>query len=152
MSTFELNHFALLTRDMQATIDFYERYIGLELGECLEGGYGKFLYFPDSNQAVVHLLGMEAARKVDNAKPEGFQLYSPLDEHDNNVKNTNALDHIAFKTTKKDFDKLILKLKADDMPYRLGAELAPKNLQLWIIDPNGIKVEVGCFPEQEALV
>ncbi len=148
MSTFELNHFALITHDIHATIEFYTKYLGLELGPCLEGGYGKFLYFPGTNHAVIHMLDIETANKIDNSKTEGFQLYAtPPDNKEQ--RNTNALDHLSFTTTKQGFDELISKLEADEVPYRLGEELAPKNLQAWIYDPNGIKIEVGCFPEKE---
>jgi catechol 2,3-dioxygenase-like lactoylglutathione lyase family enzyme len=148
MHSFHLNHFAILTKDMQSTIDFYVRYIGLEHGACLDGGYGQFLYFPGTDQAVVHLLGLEAAEKINNNKEEGFQLHATLQNEDS-VNNTKTLDHIAFVTSKDGFDEVIVKLEKDATPYRLGSELAPKNLQLWILDPNGIKVEVGCFPEKD---
>ena len=68
MPVFELNHFALLTHDMEATIEFYTKYVGLEYGPCLEGGYGKFLYIPGTDHAVVHLLDIVTANKINNNK------------------------------------------------------------------------------------
>ncbi|MCW5588736.1 MAG: VOC family protein [Legionellales bacterium] len=149
MKTVQLNHFALLTDNMSATIEFYTRYIGLELGEPLEGGFGQFLYFPGTDQAVVHMLDIETAKKIDNSKPKGFQLYASLENSTEKRKTTGAIDHVAFLTNKAGFDELPEKLNTDNIPYRLGDELAPSNLQVWMTDPNGIKVEVGCFPLKE---
>lgn len=142
MSVKRIDHYAILVKDLNETIEFYTYLLGLIHGPKLNGGFGEFLYFPDSSQACIHLLSEEKARHVNNDKAEGFQVYATPAQTQNHLNNTHALDHIAFAADKAVYDEIMAKLKARNIPIRLGEELAPDILQVWFLDPNGIKVEV----------
>ena len=134
-----LDHFAIVTHHLKKTIHFYQKIVGLVHGEILEGGFGEFLYFPDSNQAVIHLLSVEKALLVDNRKASGFQVHGIIEEE---AYHTGSVDHIAFKASKDYYNTIIQRLDNNKIPYRLGKELEPKIMQVWFFDPNNIKVEI----------
>lgn len=139
MSFIKLDHFAIVTNCLDETIKFYVDILELEQGPKLDGGFGEFLFFPNTDQAVIHLLSTERAKHVDNNKPAGFQVYGIPDG-----VNTGTVDHIAFKSDAIFFNRVLNKLKIHNVEFRLGKELEPKILQIWFFDPNKIKVEVTC--------
>ncbi|MCD6048485.1 MAG: dioxygenase [Gammaproteobacteria bacterium] len=141
MSLIRIDHFAVITHCLKETIQFYQDVLGLIHGKNLEGGFGEFLYFPDGDYPVIHLLSTEKAKHVDNHKASGFQVYGiPADVS----TNTGPVDHIAFKSDSEYFRQLVNNLNHKEIPHRFGKELEPKILQVWFFDPNKIKIEVTC--------
>jgi catechol 2,3-dioxygenase-like lactoylglutathione lyase family enzyme len=143
MAIRELNHFTLLAADPKKTIKFYEEILGLIHGPVLSGGFGYFLYFPNSKHAVIHMIDIPIAEKVNNNKDTGFQLYAQPIPQGGQIPNTGAMDHIAFGLDLEDFEKYRMLLKEKKISHRIGDELAPKAYQLWFFDPNGVKIELS---------
>jgi catechol 2,3-dioxygenase-like lactoylglutathione lyase family enzyme len=113
-----LQHVNIRTSDLQGTIDFYTKVIGLKLGERPDFDFaGAWLY--DDMQPAVHL------REVAEDAP-----YVP-----------NAVDHFAFYVESLDvaaahLDKLGVRYRG---PKRLpGTALR----QCFLQDPNGVTVEL----------
>ena len=120
-----MNHFTAIAKDPVATLDFYERIIGLTVGPRPDLGFpGAWLYAGDT--AVLHLY---FERPVPNP-PAG------------------VIDHMAF--TAKDLKAVKSVFDLSGYPYRL--QHRPNGpWQIFCEDPSGAKVELN-FSPLESLV
>jgi catechol 2,3-dioxygenase-like lactoylglutathione lyase family enzyme len=113
-----LQHVNIRTSDLQATIDFYTRVIGLTLGERPDFSFaGAWLY--DDMQPAVHL------REVAEGTAQAG----------------NTVDHFAFEVGA--LDEAISRLDHLGIAYS-GPKYLPgtKMRQCFLRDPNGVIVEL----------
>ncbi len=115
-----MNHFTAIAKDPVATLDFYERIIGLKVGPRPDLGFpGAWLYAGDT--AVLHLY---FERPVPNP-PAG------------------VIDHMAF--TAKDLKAVKSVFDTSGYPYKL--QHRPDGpWQIFCEDPSGAKVELNFSP------
>lgn len=130
-----LHHINIQTDKLEETRDFYERVLGLYVGARPDfGNIGYWLFVPGSDHPIVHL----SLRKGDGP--------------DQALDAGNRLDHVAFfghdlEGTVARMDKMGVSYQAN--PDRLY--LDTKMVQVFLKDPNGINVELGFFPERDAM-
>jgi len=127
-----LNHYTIMTRDLEATKNFYCDIVGLTVGDRPPLGFpGYWLYCGDV--PVVHLLGYRAQDPVITDGPSY-------------PAKTGRLDHIAFSCVGlKDMKSNLLGrgIKYDERVLpRLNMT------QLFYYDPDGIAVECNFPPEE----
>jgi len=127
-----LNHYTIQARDVEKTKDFYERIVGLKVGDRPPLNFpGYWLYC--GGTPTVHLLGYQAHAKVIADGPS-----YPAD--------TGRLDHIAFSCTGlKDMKET---LRTNDIKYEERVLPRMNMTQLFYYDPDGIAVECN-FPPAE---
>jgi len=119
-----MNHFTVLTADLELCKRFYMDLLGLQEGFRPDLGFpGVWLYAV--GQAVLHVI---AGRKL------------PDDPH-------GVLDHMAFTAT--DLPGTVAKLKARNIEYDLRRQAQSGTWQLFCFDPNGARVELD-FDATEA--
>lgn len=112
-----MNHFTVLTDDVDRTVHFYVDLIGLKPGWRPDLGFpGAWLYVGE--QAVLHIIG-------------GRTL---------STQRAGVIDHMAFSarglaTVKSRFDEA-------KVPYELRRQRDSNTWQLFCHDPNGAKVEL----------
>jgi catechol 2,3-dioxygenase-like lactoylglutathione lyase family enzyme len=124
MSIQGMNHFTVLTHDLQATRDFYIGILGLRDGYRPDLGFpGSWLYVGD--QAVLHII---AGRTLPE-EPGG------------------VLDHMAF--TASDLKAVTGKLKSRGIDYILRRQNESRTWQLFCHDPSGAKVELDFAASEE---
>ncbi len=112
-----MNHFTVLTDNLEATRDFYIGLLGLKDGYRPDLGFpGAWLYVGDS--AVLHII---AGRKLP-AEPGG------------------VLDHMAFSAT--GLPAVTAQLKERGIDYILRRQNDTRTWQLFCHDPSGAKVEL----------
>ena len=112
-----MNHFTVLTSDLDACKRFYVELLGLEPGFRPDLGFpGVWLYA--GGQAVLHVI---AGRPL------------PADPH-------GVLDHMAFTAT--DLPGTVAKLKARQIAFDLRRQAQSGTWQLFCFDPNGARVEL----------
>jgi catechol 2,3-dioxygenase-like lactoylglutathione lyase family enzyme len=120
-----MNHFTVLTSDLDACKRFYTDLLGLEPGFRPDLGFpGVWLYA--GGQAVLHVI---AGRPLP-ADPRG------------------VLDHMAFTAT--DLPGTVAKLKARQIDYDLRRQAQSGTWQLFCFDPNGARVELDFDPAEPA--
>jgi catechol 2,3-dioxygenase-like lactoylglutathione lyase family enzyme len=125
MAIVAMNHFTVLTKDLDATRDFYIGLLGLTEGQRPNLGFpGVWLYA--GGQAVLHVI---AGR--------------PLPQDPRGV-----LDHMAFSA--KDLRAVAAKLKARDIAYDLRRQPESGTWQLFCLDPSGARVELDFDPGEVA--
>jgi catechol 2,3-dioxygenase-like lactoylglutathione lyase family enzyme len=113
-------HINIRSTDVECTRDFYVRVIGLRVGDRPPFSFpGYWLYLGD--QAVVHLV----QRGSDEAASPG----------------SGNLDHVAFRGV--DLDGTRQALRAAGIPFREAVVPRDKTVQIFVHDPDGIKLELN---------
>jgi catechol 2,3-dioxygenase-like lactoylglutathione lyase family enzyme len=125
MAIVAMNHFTVLTKDLDATRDFYIGLLGLTEGQRPDLGFpGVWLYA--GGQAVLHVIAGRALPP----DPRG------------------VLDHMAFSA--KDLPATAGKLKARGIAYDLRRQAESGTWQLFCLDPSGARVELDFDPSETA--
>jgi len=118
-----MNHFTVLSGNLDATKAFYIDILGLKEGYRPPLGFpGVWLYVGD--QAVLHVI---AGRKLPS-EPGG------------------VLDHMAFSAT--DLSATAKKLESSGIKYDLRKQADSGTWQLFCFDPSGAKVELDFAPTE----
>lgn len=127
MAVAAMNHFTILTDDLDKTLAFYDEHLGLRPGARPPFAFpGAWLYAGGSGDAILHVVA-GAERKV-------------------LVK--GVIDHMAFSGS--DLAGTVAKLKARDIAHELRRLPAYGTWQLFFHDPNGAKVEIDFDPAETA--
>jgi catechol 2,3-dioxygenase-like lactoylglutathione lyase family enzyme len=120
-----MNHFTVLSGNLDTTKAFYVDILGLKEGYRPPLGFpGVWLYVGD--QAVLHVI---AGRKLP-AEPGG------------------VLDHMAFSAS--DLPATVKKLESSGIKYDLRKQPDSGTWQLFCFDPSGAKVELDFVPTEKA--
>ncbi|HWH49331.1 MAG TPA: VOC family protein [Burkholderiales bacterium] len=120
-----MNHFTVLTDNMDATRSFYVGILGLKEGYRPPLGFpGTWLYV--GKQPVLHVI---AGRPLP-ASPAG------------------VLDHMAFSAS--NLADVATRLKAAGIKYDLRKQPDSGVWQLFCFDPSGARVELDFAPEEKA--
>jgi catechol 2,3-dioxygenase-like lactoylglutathione lyase family enzyme len=122
-----MNHFTILTDDLEKTLAFYAEHLGLKPGARPPFKFpGAWLYATGGSDPILHIVaGVE--RKV-------------------LVK--GVIDHMAF--TGRDLAATVQKLKEKSISYELRKLPSYGTWQLFFHDPNGAKVEIDFDPVEAA--
>jgi catechol 2,3-dioxygenase-like lactoylglutathione lyase family enzyme len=127
MTAHAMNHFTILTDNLDQTCAFYRDLLGLEQGYRPDMGFpGAWLY--TGEQAVPHVV-----------------VRSPLPQ-----SRAGVLDHMAFSAV--DLAGTVRKLDSRGIRYQLGRQAETSVWQLFFHDPNGARVELDFVPTEEAPV
>ncbi len=117
MPAHAMNHFTILTDDVDATIAFYGDLLGLAPGERPPFGFpGAWLYAGDG--PILHVIGGKSRADL---RP-------------------GVIDHMAFSAT--GLAATIAKLDARSLPYECRRLPGAGTWQLFFHDPNGARVEL----------
>jgi len=126
-----MQHYMVLSKDLDKTRAFYCDVLGLRTGPRPPFNFeGLWIY--TGNVAAIHVAARasydETARTAAN----------PADP----VKHgSGSVDHIAFAAT--NYDELIESFKRHGMPYRATQVPGSDLRQLFVFDPDGIQIEIN---------
>ena len=114
-----MNHFTILTDDVDATTAFYAEYLDLHPGPRPPFKFpGAWLYARGGDDAILHVIG---GRSKD-------------------VLVEGVIDHMAFSA--QDLPGAVDKLKSSGLNYELRRLPDDGTWQLFFFDPNGAKIEM----------
>lgn len=117
-----LDHYALLTSDIERTTRFYTEVVGLEVGFRPQLTFqGVWLYA--GGQPIVHII-------------EGKPIAG---------KETGAVDHLALKAV-GDVDDALQKIKSHGVEYTMRKLERTGVTQVFFRDPDGVGVELNFAP------
>ncbi|GBD43384.1 Lactoylglutathione lyase [bacterium HR40] len=123
MTVFELAHVNILASDLEAPVRFYRDVLGLTEGRR-PAFASPAAWFDLGERAAIHLVHRSEAES------------GPT---------TGAIDHIAFAC--RDFDQVRRRLDAAGVPYEARMATGGGLRQIFLRDPNGVKVELAfCEP------
>jgi catechol 2,3-dioxygenase-like lactoylglutathione lyase family enzyme len=129
----KMEHFLVLTDDIDGTRDFYCEALGFTLGYRPNLAFaGYWLYLGAT--PCIHI--GEWRSYTEHSAQQGIPVTRP-------AHSTGAVDHIAFNAD--DFDEMMARLKRHGTTAHVNH--APGGLrQLFLADPNGVKIEINIPP------
>jgi len=131
MPVTQLEHYLVLTDDLERTRDFYAEALGLRVGARPPLGFpGYWLYLGDV--PCIHVAEWESYRAHSTAR--GISVSTP-------APGTGAFDHIAFNAT--DCAEVMARIAAYGATFSVNDVPTAGLTQLFLHDPNGIKVEIN---------
>lgn len=126
-----MQHFMVLSKDLDKTRAFYCDVLGLREGERPPFRFrGLWIYAGDV--ACVHVA--ERASYDETSRSDA----NPADPIDHG---SGSVDHIAFAAT--DFDELVTRFESHGVPYRVTHVPGKDLRQLFVKDPDGIQIEIN---------
>jgi catechol 2,3-dioxygenase-like lactoylglutathione lyase family enzyme len=129
----KMEHYLVMTSDIDATREFYCSALGFTEGFRPDLGFpGYWLYLGDT--PCIHIAEWETYTA--HSRRLGLPVTTPS-------PGTGSLDHIAFHAS--DYDGFLARLAAHGVAaHRLDSPAAGLR-QLFLLDPNGIKLEINFF-------
>jgi catechol 2,3-dioxygenase-like lactoylglutathione lyase family enzyme len=120
-----MNHFTILTDDVDGTVDFYDELLGLTAGPRPSFDFpGAWLYA--GGAPILHVIG---GRSRSDLK-------------------AGVIDHMAF--TGRDLSGTLAKLKARGLEHVCRRQVGSGTWQVFLHDPNGAKVELDFSADETA--
>ena len=136
MAVTQIEHFLLLSDDIDATRDFYGRALGLTAGARPALAFpGYWLYAGE--RPLVHI----ADRSSYNAHAASIGLGAAAD-------GDARIDHVAFAAS--DFEEAAERLERGGVVAMRNAP-APGLRQLFFSDPDGVRIEVNVFAPETSV-
>jgi catechol 2,3-dioxygenase-like lactoylglutathione lyase family enzyme len=160
-----IHHLALVSGDMERTVDFYTKYLGCTLVKTTEmpGGRGQhfFLEFAPG-QSVAFFWYRDAPEKVENVSAPGFGRVDETGRYVNRINGVaakGAMHHVAFRVP---LDKIAeyqkkladMGLAVSDVVHHYDTRVDLKTgeerhedfcLSLYFQDPDGIALEFCAY-------
>ena len=128
-----MEHFLVMTHDVDATRDFYRDVLGFQEGSRPELGFlGHWLYLGDT--PVIHIA--EWTSYTAHSNRLGIPVTRP-------ASGTGPLDHIAFNGNDLNYGKLRARLDGLGLNYHPHDSAAIGLRQIFLDDPNGLKLELN---------
>jgi len=126
-----MEHYLVLTDDIDHTRDFYINVLGMEEGFRPELGFpGYWLYLEST--PVIHIAEWETY--TDHSNKLGIPVTT-------RAESTGAFDHIAFNGT--DSDSMETTLASEKIPYERNDVPHAGLVQFFLNDPNDVKIELN---------
>ena len=137
-----VNHLALVTDDMKATMDFYADVLGIRLVHAMKVSEGlgtgpanrgnppferlRHYFFDMGNDESLAFFEM----------PKGAKAQTDRD-------GIGGMQHVSFTTSRSGFDAVRLRMDARGIPYLGPIDILGKRAQsMYFFDPNKIRLEV----------
>jgi catechol 2,3-dioxygenase-like lactoylglutathione lyase family enzyme len=142
---FGVHHLALNTEDMKMTVDFYAGVLGMRLVHAMKvppglgtgpGNRGnppfeeiRHYFFDMGRDGLLAFFEMPKGKKQ---------------QGDRNA--LGAMQHVSFAVSPASQTRICERLKAAKLPFDGPLEVLPGVFSIYVIDPNGIRLEFSCQP------
>jgi catechol 2,3-dioxygenase-like lactoylglutathione lyase family enzyme len=132
-----MEHYLVLTSDLDATRDFYQDALGMTQGFRPPLGFpGYWMYLGAT--PVIHIA--EWVTYTAHSTGKDIPVTAP-------AASTGAFDHVAFNA--EDFDGVVARLARHGVTPARNLVSKSGMRQLFVFDPNGVKLEIN-FRNQQA--
>ena len=125
-----LDHVNIITTDVDGSARFYQNLLGLEPRDGpppLTHQNARWMYDSDG-RAIVHINSMDCPRHYDRDIRPGP---------------TGALHHVALRC--KGYEEVLKRLEGARLEHRLNDVTAIALRQIFVLDPNGVLLELNFF-------
>src|SRR2546426_12444460 len=133
-----IEHFLVAADDIDATRDWYARVLGMQPGPHPDFGFPVHW---------MYLGGVDVVHIGPSAKAAGEIQKKYLGRTSQGSEGTGAIDHIAFRAA--GLRDMLEHLKKERISFTQRRANGQALFQLFLYDPNGIKIELN-FAAQEA--
>jgi catechol 2,3-dioxygenase-like lactoylglutathione lyase family enzyme len=131
MSITHMQHFMVLSKDLEKTRHFYCDVLGLRSGDRPAFRFnGLWIYAGDV--ACIHVAERASYEQTSRTAA------NPADPNDHG---SGSVDHIAFAAT--DYDALVQSFTRHGVKYRATQVPGRPLRQLFVFDPDGIQIEIN---------
>jgi catechol 2,3-dioxygenase-like lactoylglutathione lyase family enzyme len=128
----KLDHFLIQTEDVEATANWYEHVLGMHRGPTPDFRFHVvWMYIED--HALVHI--------TDGGKNVSENRKAYLGQQSTDTEGTGVLDHVAFHAT--GLTDMIARLTDQGISFNQRQVDSQGLYQLFLFDPNGVKVELN---------
>lgn len=128
-----LDHYLVMTHDVDGTRDFYRDVLGFQEGFRPELGFlGHWLYLGEV--AVIHIADWDSYTA--HSRRLGIPVTTP-------ASGTGVLDHIAFNAPGSSHAMLVQRLRQRGLDYHQHDSPGIGLRQVFLSDPNGLKLELN---------
>ena len=135
-----LDHFLVMTHDVDATRDFYRDVLAFQEGFRPELGFlGHWLYL--GVVAAIHIADWESYTAHSNRLGIPVTVPQP---------GTGPLDHVAFNGPMSGYESFLSRLRANGLSYHPHDSLSIGLRQIFLNDPNGLKLELNFWAARES--
>ena len=140
MAIKRLDHVNFITHNMPATIHFYCNVIGLVHGKhlAIDTAQSVYFYIPDNDVAILHV----GNAKTDKQQAK-FERLADLEVNHDGRFSTGSFDHFCLALDDEDYTLYMDKLDKAGMQYQTYCHEDMPLKQLWLLDPNGVRVELN---------
>jgi len=125
-----LDHAAINTRDLNRSLEFYTKVLGLKITEREPSKPG-IEYFLDCGSSLIGLI---------QGDEKGDQHFL----QDGGVGG----NHVSFRVKTEDFDPAVEELKKNNVPIYF-VKKREKSWSVYFRDPDGNKLEITAWPKEE---
>ena len=126
-----MQHYMVLSKDLEKTRHFYCDVLGLRIGERPPFRF-KGLWIYAGEVACIHVA--ERTSYDETSRTE-------VNPANPNEHGSGSVDHIAFSAT--DFDELVARFAQHGVRYRTTQVPGRPLRQLFVFDPDGIQIEIN---------
>jgi catechol 2,3-dioxygenase-like lactoylglutathione lyase family enzyme len=127
----KMEHYLVLTDDIDATRDFYCEALGMQAGSRPPLAFpGHWVYLGDT--PCIHIA--EWRTYTAHQQKKGAEVST-------RAEGTGPVDHIAFSA--RDYDEVVARLERHGVHARANAQPGGTLRQLFLFDPNGVKIEIN---------
>lgn len=124
-----MQHYMVLSRDLEKTRHFYCDVLGLRTGPRPPFDFeGLWIYVGDV--AAVHVAGQASYEETGRMKEAARER-----------QGSGSVDHIAFAAD--DYDELVARFEKHGVKYRASQVPGSDLRQLFVFDPDGIQIEIN---------
>ena len=131
----EINHYLIVSKDLERSKDFYRDVLGLELAERPDFGFPGY-WMKIGNDICVHLASKE---------PNEIRDKFLLKQHGPDVHGSGSVDHIAFLAQDPRAVRTRIQQNGVDMHFRSFPDA--KLFQIFLKDPDDITIELNFLGE-----
>ena len=125
-----IDHVAISVRDLDRSLEFYTKVIGLKITEREISKPG-IEYFLDCGSSLVGLIQGEKDGKKHLLEDAGL-----------------GGNHFAFRARTKDFDRIVEEIRERKIPITFSKK-REKSWSLYFLDPDGNKLEITAWPLED---
>ena len=126
-----IDHVAINVRDINKSLDFYTKVVGLKITEREASKPGIEVFLDCGPRSLLGIIQAKDTQDVHLFKEEGL-----------------GANHFSFQVHAKDFDPMIKRLEANQAAIGF-AKKRPKSWSLYFFDIDGNKVEVTAWPLED---
>jgi catechol 2,3-dioxygenase-like lactoylglutathione lyase family enzyme len=126
-----MQHFMVLSKDLEKTRAFYCDVLGLRTGQRPPFRF-KGLWIYAGDVACIHVAERASYDETSGTAANASDSYS---------HGGGSIDHIAFAAT--DFDELVASFARHGVKYRVSQVPGNDLRQLFVLDPDGIQIEIN---------
>jgi len=125
----QMQHFMVLSKDLEKTRWFYCDVLGMRTGPRPPFDFeGLWIYIDDV--AVVHVAGLSSYESTGRLEDAGAARHG-----------SGSVDHIAFAAD--NWDELVASFEAHGIRYRAPGVPGGRLQQIFLHDPDGIQIEIN---------